>query len=965
MTLAWLLTCCLAPGGVVVSPAGASFAEQLAAREVVRYVYLCTGARLSLAPRATPGGVTVRVGRAPASEAVPPQGTLLRARRHGQHLQLDLLGGDEAAVLYAAYRLAERLGARFGLHGDTLPDQPAAWPPAPFVERRQPLFEVRGIQPFHDFPEGPDWWDLDDYRAVGGQLPKLGMNFLGLHNYPPGGVGPELAVWHGLATDLAPDGAVRWAYPASWHNTQRGNWGYQARSTGHWAHGAAELFATEAAGPEVMGPHLPRPATVEAAAEVYNAAGRMLATAFAAARQRGVRICVGTETPLHWPAELTARLRQQGLDPADPATRQRVYEGTFERLKRLGGVDWYWLWTPENWTWDGNQPAQSAATLADLRTAWAALQAVGQPFGLATCGWVLGPQEDRALFHRELPGAMPFAAINRNVGNTAVDPAFSRLGQRPRWAIPWLEDDPGLLTAQLWAGRMRQDATDALRYGCTGLLGIHWRTRVLAPNIAALAAAGWEQSWQGTVPPKLLGAVGGRVAHFPPADVADTDLDPLYRDVRYDVSAYRLPVPNGRYRVVLRFVEPHYGEANKRVFGVRLEGRQVLQGLDLFARLGQDRALDCVYDEVNVADGWFDLEFTREVEFPCLAAFEVHGPGLTRRINCGGPAWGEFEADLPVVADTGRYAPVGDFYADWCRAEFGPVVGPAAAAIFGRLDGDFPRVSTWLDGPGGLGPDGRPWEQVASEFAFVEQFAALRPQIRGAGERERFDYWLETFRCARAQALLRCRWHELSAAVEAAERGAAAARPTLLPAALERRRAVLAALAEVSGSLLATVSTPGELGSVMNFECHTVPRLLPPLDQRLAKLGLTDLPGQPTDYAGPPRVVVTTLRGSVAPGERLRLPVRVLAPRSVTVSAAVRALGEPRWRPLPATHRGRGVWQVELPPARGLALEWMVAARLPDGRVLHFPATAPQRGQSVVVEPVAEGVRPAARNWTR
>jgi hypothetical protein len=25
-----------------------------------------------------------------------------------------------------------------------------------------PLFEIRGIQPFHDFQEGPDSWNQDD-----------------------------------------------------------------------------------------------------------------------------------------------------------------------------------------------------------------------------------------------------------------------------------------------------------------------------------------------------------------------------------------------------------------------------------------------------------------------------------------------------------------------------------------------------------------------------------------------------------------------------------------------------------------------------------------------------------------------------------------------------------------------------------------------------------------------------------
>ena len=74
------------------------------------------------------------------------------------------------------------------------------------------------------------------------------------------------------------------------------------------------------------------------------------------------------------------------------------------------------------------------------------------------------------------------SCINRQVGNTPVEPGFAKVQGRPKWAIPWMEDDPGLTMPQLWAGRMRRDAADALQYGCTGLMGIHWRTRVLGPE---------------------------------------------------------------------------------------------------------------------------------------------------------------------------------------------------------------------------------------------------------------------------------------------------------------------------------------------------------------------------------------------------------------------------------------------------------------------------------------------------
>jgi hypothetical protein len=34
------------------------------------------------------------------------------------------------------------------------------------------------MQPFHDFSEGPDQWNLDDYKLHIEQMVKLKMNFI-------------------------------------------------------------------------------------------------------------------------------------------------------------------------------------------------------------------------------------------------------------------------------------------------------------------------------------------------------------------------------------------------------------------------------------------------------------------------------------------------------------------------------------------------------------------------------------------------------------------------------------------------------------------------------------------------------------------------------------------------------------------------------------------------------------------
>ncbi len=101
------------------------------------------------------------------------QGSIDRPRR----------GGDPIGTLYGAYRLAEAWGVRFYLQGDVIPDQRLNTELPQIDLTGKPLFNLRGIQPFHDFPEGPDWWNLDDYKAYLGNCPKWNELF-GLHTYP-------------------------------------------------------------------------------------------------------------------------------------------------------------------------------------------------------------------------------------------------------------------------------------------------------------------------------------------------------------------------------------------------------------------------------------------------------------------------------------------------------------------------------------------------------------------------------------------------------------------------------------------------------------------------------------------------------------------------------------------------------------------------------------------------------------
>lgn len=969
----------------VVSPASNTLAERLAAKEIRRYVYLRTGTLLPIVDdlgktprgglilvgckdRPGVGPLLARAGLKDRADALAAEQYLLKTVEHDGRSIAMVVGGDPIGTLYGAYRLAEHLGVRFYMHGDVVPDAPTTLAMPQLDETGKPLFDRRGIQPFHDFPEGPDWWSADGYKAIVGQLPKMRMNFFGLHTYPEGGVGPEPAVWIGQGDDLQSDGRVKASYPSRHFTTGNvtGAWGYRPMKTSDYTFGAAAIYARDDYGPPYMdGLGTWTQMSPEQSNELFDRFGRVLGDVFTFARSVGVKTCLGTETPLVIPKPVRERLKAAGKDPADPAVVQEVYEAMFRRIMRVHPLDYYWFWTPEGWTWEEVKQQQVDATLADFRAAIAAAKKVDAPFTLATCGWVLGPQQDRALFDNMLPKEMPMSCINRQVGQSPVEAGFAEVAGRPKWAIPWMEDDPAMILPQLWAGRMRMDAADSLRYGCTGLLGIHWRTRILGPNVSALAKAAWDQTgWNPALDPAAKQAAprlpegpdGGRSAAFPGASVASTDDDTLYQTVRYDVAAYRLDVPNGKYTVTLQFCEPHYDANHKRVFGVNLQGKQAIDTLDVFREVGKNRALDRTFRDVEVTDGQLVVDFLPQLEFPCIAALTVEGPAV-RKINCGGPAYKDYQADWPASQSSGRqrFLPVDDFYADWSLSEFGPEAAAEIAAIFTRIDGHLPRPSTWVDGPGGINPDSRPWAEARQEYAFVDELAALGPRVKGAGNLERFDYWLNNFRYLRAVGHTNCIWARFNQAMTQvkAEQNAEAQRRLAREVALPIRKELMAEVARLHAYLLATATTPGAMGNVTNWQQHLAPSLWIAPGEELAKILGEPLPADAMpspDYAGPPRLFVPVVRTSLVAGETLSLDVVILGEKPRDAAVYWRPLGAGTFTKVPLGHIARGVYRAELSAdATAGDFEYYVEATADGGAALRFPATAPALNQSVIV----------------
>jgi WD40 repeat protein/tetratricopeptide (TPR) repeat protein len=109
--------------------------------------------------------------------------------------------------------------------------------------------------------------------------------------------------------------------------------------------------------------------------------------------------------------------------------------------------------------------------------------------------------------------------------------------------------------------------------------------------------------------------------------VAGTELDPVYRDHRRfwgdrEVRpGYRIPIPPGRYLVGLHFAETEAGKTGRRIFGALLERRTVLAGYEPL-RAGFATAQVQSF-EVEVTDGFLDLDFLAEEPNPILSGLSV------------------------------------------------------------------------------------------------------------------------------------------------------------------------------------------------------------------------------------------------------------------------------------------------------------------------------------------------------
>jgi len=441
--------------------------EVYAAKEVRRYLYLRTGEILPIQQ--------LEWSKLPTSENVIVMGsaTLQIIKEFSENLKIQnpdlqlkpeeywlktftqksrkilmITGKDAVSTLYAAYKLVESYGIRYTLAGDVIPDRKIALFLPEIDKIFSPQFAVRGMLPYHSWnPEGPENWNEDAYKSFLTQQVKMGMNFMG------------------LIYDFETSDRRTYVFPPEKQHWDAGDYWIDTPPAGSGQAMKNSLYGNDR---WMEARKLARPE--EQSAYMKHANMRFMGEIFSYAHLFYVKCAIGNEN----------------------RGDQDYFTALFNEIRNTVKPDFFWISSPETWSYSSPPQNTTDELINTYKAAMAAQKETNAPFGIASMGWSLGPQNDPLVLDRNLPKELIISTQNLNVGKGPVQQEWAQITDRRKWVIPWMEDDFNLLSPQLWVKRTIQDAADAKQYGCEGLIGVHWRTKTITPQMMALAGLGWD-----------------------------------------------------------------------------------------------------------------------------------------------------------------------------------------------------------------------------------------------------------------------------------------------------------------------------------------------------------------------------------------------------------------------------------------------------------------------------------------
>jgi hypothetical protein len=234
--------------------------------------------------------------------------------------------------------------------------------------------------------------------------------------------------------------------------------------------------------------------------------------------------------------------------------------------------------------------------------------------------------------HVEVPSAPPEPTVPMPVAPPTVG--------IPKSAYVWVAVAViGVLAAAIWmAGGSNGRGQRRMPASAGGLPGSD-SVRILVGLDEATFTDGFGNVWQSD---RFF--EGGSVVKLPNHPITGSREPRLYQSRRQGNFRYDIPLASGVYELRLHFAETHFGEdntagygaENSRAFAVQINGKTVIDRLDIVGEAGASTAHVKVFKDVSPsADGKLHLTFIPIVTVPFLNAIEITPgtPGKLRPIR--------------------------------------------------------------------------------------------------------------------------------------------------------------------------------------------------------------------------------------------------------------------------------------------------------------------------------------------
>jgi len=271
---------------------------------------------------------------------------------------------------------------------------------------------------------------------------------------------------------------------------------------------------------------------------------------------------------------------------------------------------------------------------------------------------------------------------------------------------------------------------------------------------------------------------------------------------------------------------------------------------------------------------------------------------------------------------------------------------------------NLPRPANWITGPGNLFPDQQQCTKKNTDYGFVSQLQALRSQVTGTLNLDRYDYWLNALNMMQQEAAFDCEWFNYNTAIAQVRSAPADQQQKIAETvALPARVTLIQVSQAIINYLLLHVSNYGELGTVRNIITHSFPSAITDPTAELEKFLGYPLPAnaQPSvTYPSnlQPRVIVPTVRSDITALETSFQLTAIILSSTVVQSVTFywRPLGTGSFKTVNFQLSGSKPGQVYKMTMTnpGSDFEYYVQANL-SGSTISWPPTAPIITQTVVV----------------